>query len=116
MSKRNEADVRTIHERAIATLGMEACIVALGVARDLRSGAIPREHYDQGSLVPAFSNCGTACCIAGHIAARMRVSAGSIFGDDPYGLFAGGHPSNPKRAANAIERFIYDGSERPWEP
>jgi hypothetical protein len=46
----------------------------------------------------------------------MGVSASSIFGEDPYGLFAGGHPSNPKLAANAIERFVYDGSKRPWAP
>jgi hypothetical protein len=30
MSNRNEVETRTIHERAIAALGMEACIVALG--------------------------------------------------------------------------------------
>src|ERR1700677_1180202 len=55
----------TIHPTALEELGYEASIIALGVAKDLRSGAIKPENYDQGSV------CGTACCIAGHITARM---------------------------------------------
>jgi hypothetical protein len=117
MSNRNDTDARTIHPNAIRILGEEACIVALGVARDLRSGDIPPERYDQGTL------CGTACCIAGHIAYRMnrpqvdlwaRVICTSIPMVSGKGLFAGGNPSNPILAANAIERFLFEGSERPW--
>lgn len=112
--------VRTIHPRALAELGEEACIVALGVARDLRSEAIPPEKYDQTSY------CGTACCIAGHIARRMGVEvkdfiwSPSILGSDAlrFGdLTLFGHSARecPEAGADAIERYVYDGSVEPWK-
>lgn len=67
MSNRQESDVRIIHPRALAELGEEACIIALGVARDLRSGVTPPERYNQ------LNYCGASCCIAGHIAERLDV-------------------------------------------
>lgn len=122
MHPQNPTHLRTIHPTALAQLGEEACIVALGVARDLRSGVIPPEKYDQ------TSECGSSCCLAGHIAARL---AGGEPGDVSLyweqrdffyehgvrgnnNLFAGGHPSDPLLAADAIERFVYDGSQTPW--
>lgn len=130
MSNRHEVEGRTIHPRALKELGEEACIVALGVARDLRSGVIPPENYDQGN------SCGTSCCIAGHMSARI-IADGSI----PSALKATDfesmqdemwcrweessaalwnlfdiNPSDPILAADAIERYIYDGSETPWAP
>ena len=117
MSSRHESGARTIHPHTLAELGEEACIVALGVARDLRSGVIPPEKYDQRRW------CGTACCIGGHIATRLgkthNVLMGEIWdrcGDDLFvpDLFSGRHPSNPILAADAIERYIMLGSTTPW--
>jgi hypothetical protein len=127
MSNRHEAEARTIHPRALTELGEEACIVALGVARDLRSGVIPAKKYDQREW------CGTAYCIAGHIATRMGVARRtmdtgdgirvfrwamslSCSSDGLSNLFGGRHPSDPHRAAEAIERYVYLGSETPWTP
>ena len=117
MSNRQESQVRTIHPRAIKGLGEEACIVALGVARDLRSGVIPAEKFNMGVF------CGTACCIAGHIAGRLGVPVFKLLEsllDQPSGsyldLFSSRHPSDPYLAADAIERSIYGGSETAWTP
>lgn len=122
MSRRHEAEGRTIHPRAIAELGEEACIVALGVARDLRSGAIPPEDYDQDQLFPIAAiadGCGTPCCIAAHIAHRMGVAPDQIFHKLQSwigGLFSSRtNAATPLQAADAIERYVYDGAEKPWE-
>jgi len=123
MSDRKLADVRQIHPSALSIWDEATCLVALEVARDLRSGAIPPEEYDQGSFTKSLSTCGTACCIAGHIALRMRESVERFIGRSRYSteypnrmsrLFAGSQPSDPILAADAIERFVYDGSETPW--
>lgn len=66
MSTRHPTNARTFHPRALAALGAPACIAMLSVARDLRSGAIPPEHYDQQR------SCGTACCIYGHMVYRIN--------------------------------------------
>ncbi len=123
MSNRQESQVRTIHPRAIKELGEEACIVALGVAADLRSGVIPPEEYDQRDW------CGTSCCIAGHIADRIGIAsraegnsfpvlswASRVDSEGLYQLFGGAHPSDPHLAADAIERYVYDHSQTPWTP
>ena len=124
MSDRKLAESRVIHSRALAAWGEETCFVALKVADDLRSGAIPPEEYDQTSFFP--SKCGSACCIAGHIALRMKELVESLLGRSGYftahyhdpisRLFSGAHPSDPQLAADAIERFVFDGSDNPWEP
>lgn len=113
-----QGEVRTIHSRAIKALGMEACVVMLGVARDLRSGAIPPENYSQAVF------CGTACCIAGHVAMRIGYFSDYVIEwvnevlprDEALNqLF--GVPSGrvtPSDGADAIERYVYDGSEHPW--
>lgn len=131
MSNRYEVEGRTIHPRALKELGEEACIVALGVALDLRSGVIPPADYDQGNA------CGTSCCIAGHMSARM-IAVGSIPSDLKtavfeltqeemwlrwenksvalWNLFDIQPSSDPFLASDAIYRYIYDGSETPWTP
>lgn len=124
MSNR-EITARTIHPDSIAELGLQECIVALEVARDLRSGAIPPEDYDQDQLYPLVAiadGCGTPCCIAAHIAHRMRVAPDRIFNKlQPwiYGLFSSRTDSlqaddDPIHAADAIERYVYDGDKQPW--
>lgn len=114
MSNRHEVEGRTIHPRALEELGEEACIVALGVARDLRSGVIPPEKYDQGRYMHA---CGAACCIAGHMRDRLGLRGHfTVLSPALMDLFGGLHPSIPHLAVDAIERYIYDGSETPWTP
>lgn len=119
MSNRHEAEGRVIHPRALAELGEEACIAALGVARDLRSGVIPAERLNMQTF------CGTACCIGAHIAARLGEAEGKLFiskmnaeitRPNSWGshLFSSAHPSDPVLATDAIERFVYDGSKTPW--
>lgn len=100
-------ETRQIHPRALVELGEEACIVALGVARDLRSGVIPARQFNMDRW------CGTACCIAGHIGARIGIP---WFWDQhcDLDLFESYHPSDPILAADAIERYVYLGSETPW--
>ena len=112
MSNRQFMTTRTLHPKALAALGEEACIVALEVARDLRDGTIPPERYDQAHI------CGSACCIAGHMARRLDVNALTllVIHDLAADLFNDVHPSDPLLAADAIERYVYDGSETPWNP
>lgn len=125
MSDRKIAEARTIHPRALKELGEEACIVALGVARDLRSGVIPPEKFKMSTA------CGSSCCIVGHIAirlfqitdpddwegarkqARLHLDLAETSGalED---LFAA-HPSNSHRAADAIERYVYSDTDEPWK-
>jgi hypothetical protein len=115
MSSRHEAETRTIHPLALAELGEEACIIALGVARDLRSGVIPPEKYDQKYFNYSQTECGTACCIAGWMLIRgvEHWSLQQLTGN----LFAMGvNDPTPARAADAIERYVYDGSQTPWTP
>ena len=124
MSDRKLADVRTIHPRALSIWDEATCLVALEVARDLRSGAIPPEEYDQGSFTKLEGRCGTACCIAGHIAIRMKEPVETLLARMDYWhapsssptsrLFSGSLISNPRLAADAIERFVISGSEDPW--
>ncbi len=119
MSSRHEAEARTIHPRALAELGEKACIVALGVARDLRSGMIPPESYDQRVY------CGSSFCIAGHMASRLGMGVHHFLDLDGIvispslrwggsSLFGYNRKSEPTAAADAIERYVYDGSETPW--
>ena len=116
-------ETRTIHPRALSALGEKACIVMLGVAADLRSGVIPAERYDQKNY--GYMECGTPCCIAGHLARRLgedlldiiwsdRVVADHALPNSHGGLFAGEHRSDPQLAARAIERYIYEGADNPW--
>jgi hypothetical protein len=114
MSNRQESEVRTIHPRALRELGEEACIVALGVARDLRSGVISSNEYDQRTLY------GSAHCLASHMARRMGRSPFWWYFKRTFrcqalvNLFWSRRPSDPERAARAIEHYLYTGSETPW--
>lgn len=110
-----DTTARTFHPRALAALGAQSCIAMLSVARDLRSGAIALEQYDQSTY------CGTACCIAGHTAFRLGEDQGTWLGrigrkgcPGFLDLVNGGHPSDPQLAARAIERYLYEGAEQPW--
>ena len=115
MSDRKIAESRVIHSRALAAWGEATCFAAIEVARDLRSGVIPPEEYDQGSFYRI--GCGSACCIAGHIAWRMREPVERLLKRTGYcRLFSASRPSNPQLAADAIERFVFDGSDDPWMP
>lgn len=116
-SRRGQAKTRTISERAIRALGHEGAVALLGVARDLRSGVIPPETYDQSTY------CGTACCIAGHLMIRLGVMKPglttwliALADRDPavWRLFSGKVPSVPALAADAIERYVLEGSDDPW--
>jgi hypothetical protein len=121
MEPRLLTEVRSIHPRALKELGDEACIVALGVALDLRSGAIPRHMYEQWRLINEPCDCGTPCCILGHIRVRLNnyefvgvykdawCDSGALLD-----LFSATHLSDPYLAADAIERYIYDGADKPW--
>ena len=123
MSDRRLADVRTIHPRTLSIWDEATCLVALEVARDLRSGVIPPEEYDQGCFYRI--GCGSACCIAGHIALRMKEPVESLlvrsgyftarYHDPISRLFSGARASDPQLAADAIERFL-QGSDNPWMP
>lgn len=117
---------RTIHPRALAALGEEACVVMLGVARDLLDGTIPPEEYDQRDW------CGTACCIGGHVANRLGIdyydlwdkprrrglggglvfTTNSLFGMP--GIIGNQVNPTPALAARAIYRYVYEGAEEPW--
>lgn len=120
MRVEGHSETRTIHPRALAELGEEACIVALGVALDLRSGVIRPETFDMRIF------CGSACCIVGHIHQRMgitlhefkkRVSPAGYWIDAPnalLNLLSGSNPSDPILAADAIYRYVFDGSETSW--
>ena len=82
MSDKQDPNVRTIHPRALESLGYATCVALLGVARDLRSGAIPPEKYDQTdwgahNKYDAYK-CGRPCCIAGHLAQRLGISVGDL--------------------------------------
>ena len=117
MSSRQQSDTLTIHPYALIELGEEACIVALGVARDLRSGAIPPEKFDMRWVLPSAS-CGSGCCIAGWMLIRGvpdKHETGTLSFGDVGDLFSASHPSDPQLAADAIERYIYDGSRTPWD-
>lgn len=127
MSNRRElpTETRTIHARALHTLGEEAAIVMLGVARDLRSGVIPPEKFDM------LNWCGTAHCMGGEVALRLgmrgrrkvkawvdRVNRRDTEVGDLYtgvwNLFNGNNPSDTRLAADAIERYVYEGADNPW--
>ncbi len=133
MSNRKSVEVLSIHPVALRELGEEACLIALGVAHDLRSGVIPPDEYDQRKL------CGSACCIAGHIVTRLW---GKYDRPIPRGFEAqlripelkkhwdwyeerraestglarlfGYYNKTPQQAADAIENYVYQGSKNPW--
>jgi hypothetical protein len=120
MSDRKLDDARTIHPDCIAAVGEEVCLALLSVARDLRSGIIPPEHYYQGTW------CGTAQCIWGHACERLNIDyyeAESDMAEDLMDKDAGlqelfighaGMSAHPDQAADATERWLFKHSIRPW--
>lgn len=125
------SETRTIHPRALVALGESVCVEMLGVARDLRSGVIPRKKFNQGVWYANDKSwCGSACCIAGHVAhrtleidfartgAQQRILLAQIMDwemrdSGVSALFCGCQPSDPLLAADAIERFVLRGSGDP---
>ncbi len=133
MSNRKLVEVLSIHPVALKELGEEACLIALGVAHDLRSGVIPPDEYNQGEV------CGTACCIAGHIVTRLwgkydgpipryyekQISIPALrkrwywyeecrFKSLGLARLFGGLVATPQQAADAIENYLHQGSSNPW--
>ncbi|SRR5258706_9521088 len=109
-----------IHPRALKALGLKKALVFLEVARDLKSGAIERDMYYQGSY---GYECGSACCIYGHVDSRLFKSvknrvqrAQKLRNKDSAlsDLFAGTHRSIPAAAAEAIENYVLKGYDSPW--
>jgi hypothetical protein len=121
-----EIDAKIIHPRALRTLGLEACIVMLDVAHDLREDRI--EHFDMRS----YFSCGSPCCICGHVLYRLGYGCDEKNPDytsrDGYDLrqswflkdkavfrlFSANAPSDPQLAARAIDRYVLEGAESPW--
>ncbi len=119
-----EIDTKRIHPRALNALGLHTAVVMLGVARDLRDGKI--EKFDMES----YFECGSPCCIAGHVLARLGhvclpeddfPKSGIDLVDDWLTkddclrlLFRGSNPSSPELAALAIERYVLEGADDPW--
>lgn len=112
-SKRGSA--RTFHPQALSDIGETACLALLGIAADLRRGAIPPAEYDQRFGDDA---CGSPCCILGWLRRRWpecQISPTCCAGNKRLrNLFWGGHPSDPALAADAIERYVFGYAARPW--
>jgi len=101
-------------------LGLKKALVFLEVARDLRSGAIEKDMYYQGSY---GYECGSACCIYGHVDSRLfktvnnRINRAKKLKDKDNALaylFTGARPSIPAAAADAIENYVLKGHDQPW--
>lgn len=134
-------EVRNIHPEVIKHIGLDGAIALLRVAHALRTGQIESKEYDQMWLgigfgygdyfIQRMKKCNSACCIFGWARAfttpkawhRIKdrwapsgyISNSEVMVMDRLGdLFNAYHPSNPQKAANAIEAFIYDYAERPW--
>jgi hypothetical protein len=113
-----EIDTKAIRPRALRTLGLDACIVILGLACDLRDGKI-----ESFSMKCYFSACGTPCCIAGHLLERLGHARGEegfellkAWSEDNalFNLFSPSNPNKPLLAARAIERYVLGGADDPW--
>ncbi len=119
-----EIDTKKIHQRALNSPGLVAAIVMLGVARDLRDGKI--KNFDMKS----YFECGSPCCIAGYVLARLGhvclpkddfpesgmplIKAWNESDGALWRLFESSNPSDPKLAARAIERYVLEGADDPW--
>src|SRR5882672_7119527 len=125
MSNRQLTDTTIkIHDRALKALGLETALVMLGVANDLRSGVIESDKYSQWSYGDTVSNCGTPCCIWGHVCTRLgifnfrdRVEAADNAQNNDNALVNLFCPNQatPKMGAKAIENYLIKGYDFPWE-
>jgi hypothetical protein len=113
----NEVETRTIHPDVFKDISVETALVMLEIARDFRSGVIPPEQF----FMPAFhAKCGTAHCIAGWVEVRTGKSRFELFkspekiSNNLLCLFIGSHPSDPQKAADAIENYMFNYADRPW--
>src|SRR5713226_2121070 len=114
---------REVNPEVVNYLGFEVVTELLGIARDLRSGVIPPEMYDQFTLPnDPFPDCSTPCCILGHLKRRLDhklYQAFRLLWISDRGrlcdLFNAFHPSDPQLAAVAIERYLFEASNDPWQ-
>ncbi len=115
MSDRKLTGTRVVHPLALTEMGAEGCAIALGVAHDFRSGVIPAEKYDQRYCAPWLAY-EAPCCILAHMMQRGARGVGRSLSSN---LFT--HPRwlpvptpTPAQAADAIERYVYDGAKQCW--
>lgn len=124
---------RTNAIKALSDLAIRECggaripLALLEVARKMRTGEIQESLYDQRHYSVTRA-CGTVCCIWGWLDIELRVSAlEEIFIQTSSAVRKGlrnlfqSHPLDWKdptttEAADAIERYVLNGSETPWEP
>lgn len=117
-------EVRTLHPGAIVEIGERYCIVLLEIGRDLESGKIPSKEFNmlKMNLPTKFfvsGSCGSPCCIIGHV--RIRAQDDDALGLEwikstrLQNLFCFTNPSDPIKAARAIERYVYEYAENPWQ-
>lgn len=132
----DDAPVRVFHPEVLKELPLDVALELKQVGDDLRSGVIKPELFDMADF-NEWTPCGTAHCIAGWVAYRMRRAWQNLFYSydencqatgaaldrvvdgriiiPPLGqLFYGGHPSDPHKAADAIENYLYNYAANPW--
>lgn len=126
--KEVEGEVHKLHPTPVKLLGEEVVMTLLQIAKDLRSGKIPRQNFNMRHF-----DCGSAHCIAGWTATYLNTSWKTLFYHeatsgimdeshlfpaikDPilHNLFASNHPNDPIRAADAIERYVFNYDPLPW--
>lgn len=127
--------VRPFHPSVLAELPIEVALELKQVGLDLASGVIPSYQFDmslynQPCRLPDGS-CGTAYCIAGWVAFRMRQPYFDLFYQDggpareryvdgvycntPMRILFCRHPSDPQMAARAVEEYLYNYADDPWK-
>lgn len=136
-------EVKTIHSKVIEHIGVDGATALLQVAHALRTGLIEKHKYNQNTIGDIYNcygsifmhrmnSCGSACCIIGwtkafttrevyeKITNKWDRSVAVLPPSEQTitrilaNLFAAGHPSDPQKAANAIEAFVYDYAATPW--
>jgi hypothetical protein len=133
MKPTNKIETRTIHPEVLKEIELSTALELLKVAKDLRDGTIPPHDFNM-----SIFHCGTAHCIAGWVEHRtgkyrdelfMKRNSYGIYLDEDngydnyhdglpkslYDLFGWHHKSDPKLAADAIERYVYQHSQKPWQ-
>lgn len=136
---------RTIHPKILEKYEEKHIIELLSIAADLRAGKIAPENFEMGDLYwddrlstdakfffdladvyeTAVNNpetaCNTPCCILGHLRMRIRdpFALGLHWGDSRCpglnNLFDARNSSDPQKAADAIEKFVYENASNPWD-
>lgn len=110
---------RTIHPKVLDELTLGEVAAMISVRDDLLSGAIKPREFNM-YVVSGQRQCGTVMCIGGHVANRV----GCRFPEEQYiwfkrkvrggigqlaQLFSPCNPSDPQRAAAAIDHYLETG-------